>query len=156
MKRTLTLLTLVAFLLLRISALAGSEKCNESAEACLKMMHAKMKEKGWLGVDTEKTSSGHYRVTKVHWDSPAYAAGFQKGDVLVALNGIELTKANKEKLVKAKKSMKPGKSAKYTVERSGEKQKLAVTFGDVPFAVMAEWVGHHMLEHHAGVQIAQN
>lgn len=156
MKRVLSLLTLTALLLVSVSAFGGHEKCNESTEACLKAMSAKLQKKGWLGVETDKTDSGHYRVTKVIEGSPAAYAGFQQGDVLVALNGIELTRDNKAKLTEAKKGMGPGTNAKYTVKRAGAKQQLAVTFGTVPFAVMAEWVGHHMLEQHAGVQLAQN
>lgn len=156
MKKTLALLSSIALLALAFSTFAGHEKCNESTEACLKAMSAKLQKKGWLGVETEKTESGHYRITAVHADSPASAAGFKTGDVLVALNGIELTRDSKEKLSKAKQAMTAGTNAVYTVKRAGAKQQLEVTFGRVPFTLMAEWIGEHMLQHHAGEMIAQN
>ena len=157
MKKTLALLTSIALLSLALTALAGYDKnCDAPTEDCLKAMSAKLQKKGWLGIETEKTDSGHYRITAVHADSPAQDAGFKKGDVLLALNGIDLNSADKAKLKKTWQSTTAGASAVYTVKRAGAKQQLDVTFGRVPFNLMAEWIGEHMLKHHAGEMIAQN
>ena len=157
MKRTLSILTLITLsILIAMTAVAGHKDCNEPTEACLKAMTAKYQSKGWLGVEIDKNDHGHYKITKVIHGSPAEAAGFQKGDVLLALNGIKLSDDNREALHKAKKGLKPGAAATYTVKRAGGKEKLAVTFGTVPFTVMASWIGEHMLQHHAGVVVAQN
>lgn len=158
MKRSLSILTLVSLsILIAMTALAGHDKkCDEPTEACLKAMTAKYQSKGWLGVELDKNDHGRYKITKVVHGSPAEAAGFKTGDILLALNGIELSEANRESLHKTKKGLKPGAAATYTVKRAGGKEKLAVTFGSVPFEVMASWIGEHMLSHHAGAVLAQN
>jgi S1-C subfamily serine protease len=148
----------LAALLLTPTAIAGEhghKKCNEDTENCLTAMVAKIESKGWLGIETEKADYG-YRITRVVDNSPAATYGLQEGDVLVALNGVRLSEDNKDELSKIKKSLGPGVQAKYTVKRDGGKAQVAVTLGTVPADVMAEWVGRHMIQHHAETQIASN
>lgn len=132
----------------------GHKKCDENAENCLNAMVEKTRGYGWLGIETEKTDYGKYRVTKVVEGSPAATYGLQQGDILVALNGIELSEENKDKLKAVKEELGPGVKAKYTVKRSGGKTQVAVTLGTVPAEVMAEWIGRHMIDHHAQAQVA--
>ncbi len=131
----------------------GHKKCTEDAEKCLNAMVEKTRSRGWLGIETEKSDYG-YKVTRVVEGSPAATYGLQEGDILVALNGIGLSEDNKEELAAAKKSLGPGVQAKYTVQRGGGKAQVAVTLGTVPAEVMAEWVGQHMIEHHAQTHMA--
>ncbi|HEX2225132.1 MAG TPA: PDZ domain-containing protein [Thermoanaerobaculia bacterium] len=71
----------------------------------------KLAAKGWLGIDTKKDeASGVVVVKSVAAGSPAEAAGFRTGDVLVSLNGIALTAENKESLKKAKSQLGVGKA----------------------------------------------
>ena len=153
MRRTLTLVTLVLLVALAGSAVAGDRKakCTGDTQVCLDRLTAKLKAKGWLGVELDKNEKGWYKVTSVTADSPAAAAGFKTGDVLVALNGVVISSENKEALSKAKKGLGPGKAATYTVKRSGAKQQLAVTLGHMPGEMIAAWVGQHMVENHAVV-----
>ena len=156
MQRFLTLAVLVIFIALTGTALAGERhvKCTEDTQVCLDRLTAKLKAKGWLGVELDKTDKGWYKVTAVTADSPAQVAGFQAGDMLVALNGVVLSEDNKEALGKVKKGLGPGKAATYTVKRSGAKQQLAVTLSHMPGEMIAEWIGQHMVENHAVAVIA--
>ena len=156
MRRALTIVTLSLLIALAGTALAGrpEDKCNHDAQACLNRLAAKIQSKPWLGVEMEKTDAGWMQVTAVIPGSPAAAAGFRTGDVVVAINGVLLT-ADKEEILKVKKSLGPGKTASYVVKRDGGKQKLAVTLGHVPATVAATWIGEHMLEH-ATVEVAAN
>lgn len=156
MKRSFSLLALALLLAFAGVAFAGHghEKCTDDTQACLNKLAAKIQEKGWLGVELEKNDYGYYKITEVVADSPAEAAGLRAGDVLVALNGIVLAEDNKDELKAAKRALGPGKSATYTVKRSGGKQQIAVTLGHVPALVMAEWIGQHMIEHHAETVVA--
>ena len=158
MKRLLSLVLIVAVFTLAGTAFAGERhaKCTEDTQVCLDRLTAKLKAKGWLGVELDKTDSGFYKVSAVTADSPASAAGFRAGDVLVALNGVRISKDNKEALAKAKKGLAPGKAATYTVKRSGAKQQLAVTLGQMPGEMIAEWIGQHMVENHAVVAVVTN
>jgi S1-C subfamily serine protease len=118
-------------------------------------MVAKIQKKGWVGIEYDKDEVNHtMTVTRVVPDSPAEAAGFREGDVLLAVNGVSFKDENKEKLHQVKAKMVPGGEITYTVKRSGQKKDLDVTLATVPEDVMAQWIGAHMLEH-ATVAVAQ-
>ena len=113
-----------------------------------------MENKAWLGVELENNEHGYYTVTRVVPNSPAEAAGFQAGDVLLAMNGVKWNKENKEAVSKASHELNPGSSAEYVVKRSGEKVKLKATLDRVPREVMAQWIGDHMLSDHTDIRMA--
>jgi len=133
MKTKISLLVLALILVLSSAALAGGEKC--AREAAMKDKAAKMAAHGWLGL---KTDDDH-RVTAVVPGSPAAQAGFRAGDVLVAFNGIALTDANKEAVMKAKGDCAVGKTVSYTIRRDGAERTLSATLAPVPKEVLAEW-----------------
>jgi S1-C subfamily serine protease len=156
-----TTLSLALFLALSSMAAAGGEKCDKAHAAKAKTaMHEKAKH-GWLGLDLEKNAASGYVVTRIAAGSPAEKAGFQKGDVLVAFNGIALTDANKEgfqkgdvlvafngialtdankeALKKAKMQNAVGKQVTYTISRAGAERQIAATLAKVPEEVLAEW-----------------
>src|SRR5687768_6603247 len=141
MTRMVMTLSLALFLALSSMAAAGGENCdkaNASKNAKAKTaMHEKAKH-GWLGLDVEKSASG-YVVNKVAAGSPAEQAGFQKGDVLVAFNGIAMTDENKEALKKAKTQNAVGKQVTYTISRAGAQRQIAATLAEVPAEVLAQW-----------------
>ena len=134
MKRTVPLLTLALILALSSLAFAGGEKC--ARDAAHKAKAAKMAAHGWLGINTDDA----HRITSVAPDSPAAKAGFRAGDVLVALNGVALTDANKEAVMKAKGDCAVGKTVAYTIRRDGAEQTLKATLAPVPAEVLAEWM----------------
>ncbi|HEX6861602.1 MAG TPA: PDZ domain-containing protein [Thermoanaerobaculia bacterium] len=139
MTRMVTTLSLALFLGLSSLAAAGGENCDKSKAAHAKTaMHEKAKH-GWLGLDVEKNASNAYVVTRVAAGSPAEEAGFQKGDVLVAFNGIALTDENKGALKKAKMQNAVGKQVTYTISRAGSERRIAATLAKVPAEVLAEW-----------------
>jgi S1-C subfamily serine protease len=78
-------------------------------------------------------------VTGVAAGSPAESAGFRKGDVLVAFNGIALTEANQEALKKAKTGLSVGSRVTYTVSRAGARSQITATLAEVPREVLAQW-----------------
>jgi S1-C subfamily serine protease len=120
-------------------ASAGGEKCAKEAKA--HAAHAAVAEKakhGWLGLELDKSASG-YVVTGVAANSPAAEAGFQKGDVLVAFNGIALTDANKDALKKAKAGITVGSRVTYTVSRAGAQRQVTAKLAEVPKEVLARW-----------------
>ena len=123
------LAALVAVLGGAVVALAGGpgHACTEGIDQTA----AKMSSKGWIGFETEKDeATGAYRVTAVAAGSPAERAGFQRGDLLVALNGVALKPENKEAVMKAKQQLGVGKSVTYTVARAGAE---VVVFPELAF-----------------------
>ncbi len=152
-RRTLPVV-LVVLALAVTPALAGGDHCKGSPEDCVKKIHAKLSAKGWLGVETEKAADGRYQVTVVVPGSPAEAAGFRPGDLLVAMNGVELNEANKEAISKVKHSLGPGSQVTYTVKRQGGKVELAATLSEMPRAQIAQYIGEHMLDQHVEIRMA--
>lgn len=127
---------------------AGGEKCAaQHSQADYSKMAEKMAKKGYLGIETEKNASGGYAVTSIVAGSPAERAGFQVGDVLVAINGTRLGEDNKEAVSKVKSTLGPGSTVNYTVQRAGADRAVTATLAEVPREVLAQWVGEHVLEH---------
>jgi S1-C subfamily serine protease len=117
-------------------------------------MVAKFKQKGWVGIEYDKSKKGDKQIiSKVVPGSPAEKAGLQKGDVLLAVNDVRFGDEDKEKWAQVKKAWRPGETITYTVARGEAKKKVTITLGEVPEDVMAQWIGKHMLEH-ANVEMA--
>jgi C-terminal processing protease CtpA/Prc len=131
---------------------ASHSGCTMSKEECLKSM-AEAKNRGWLGIQYDNTEDGTTVVKSVFKGSPAERAGFQSGDVLYALNGIEMNDANQDRVKTTWKSLKSGSVATYTVKRSGASKDLTVTLGTMPEEVYQQMVAEHMKEH---VAVASN
>lgn len=141
MFKKVTTLALAATLSLAGMALAGNgANCDKSAKAAHAKTAAHEKARhGWLGLEVEKNASGAHVVSKIAPGSPAEKAGFIKGDVLVAFNGIALTDANKDALKKAKAQNAVGRRVTYTVARAGAERQIAATLAEVPKEVLASW-----------------
>ena len=159
LKRTvpyLALATLAATVLFGASlAFAGGAECNDQhTQADYTKMAEKMAKYGYLGIEKEKNAAGSYVVKAVTAGSPAAAAGFRSGDVLVAMNGVRLADENKEALYKVKSTLGVGKQVTYTVTRAGRDQQLTATLGEVPRDVLAQWLGEHVLDNHSTFMVA--
>ncbi len=132
------------------SLFAGEkEHCTAPPEECAAKIQAKLASHGWLGVETESVADGAWGVTAVVDGSPAQAAGFAVGDVVLAVNGVKLHEKNKDAMAALKKGLLPGTEAVYVVKRGGEKVKLRATLAAYPDDVVAAIVAKHMKAHHA-------
>lgn len=96
---------------------------------------------GYLGVQTEEVSKENFSkfglrdvrgvaVAKVIEGSPAQAANFQVGDVIVKVNGEDITSSRK--LTRLIGEISPDHTAKITVLRGGSERELTVTIGARP------------------------
>ena len=149
---------IAALLLVTAVGVAGAgdkEKvCNVPTQECLNMMTQYWKEHGWVGVELDKADAEKGMVlTRVVANSPAEAAGLQVGDVLYAMNGIEINDENGEKIDADKKSWKVGATVEWTMLRDGQKMKHDIVLAEMPADILAAWIGQHMLTH-AQVEIA--
>lgn len=130
----------------KAAAVASAKGCPTSKADCAKHM-ADMKNHGWLGIQYDHTEEGSSVVTEVVKGSPAEKAGFRPGDVLAALNGIEMNEANAGRIKAAWKPLTPGSTVAYTVKREGVSKDLTVTLGKMPEEVYQAMVGTHMKDH---------
>jgi len=146
---------LVVMLIVVMPAMAGEKgKCAGSGEDCMKKMKAKYGEKAWLGIEYDTDEHGRWVVAEVYKGSPAEKAGFEAGDVLVAINGAEYSKENKKELKAVFAKIEPGSQVQYVVKRQGGKVKLDATLGNVPKEVQAKWMQEHMENNHPEYQMA--
>lgn len=153
MKRLLVIAVVVLGVSLALGAASVAEagkghRCKADPETCAAKLKAKYETKAWLGVELDKSEHGYYTVTKVISGSPAEAAGFQAGDVLLAMNGVKMS--DKEKVKKVKRSIAIGDQVTYVVKREGEKVELSATLTKAPEALIASWVDEHISEAHDG------
>lgn len=145
--RSSFLLLALAPMLIATWAQAGT--CSETAEHCAHQMAEHFKQRGWVGINMDiDEETGTVTVTNVVRDSPAEQAGFQEGDVLRALNGVPYTSDNEEALKKEHESFRPGGTAVFSVERAGQKLDIEVRMAAIPDAILAQWIGQHILEYH--------
>lgn len=147
----------LAALLLPASALAGGKNHAERTACgaeCVEKLKAKYATKAWLGVEYDKTDSGYYKIKAVHEGSPAEQAGFQAGDIMLAMNGVEYTKANKKAVKAAWSQVSVGSEVDYTVKRQGQKVGLVATLDNVPADLQAQWIAEYVKESNANAAVA--
>jgi len=153
MKRLGVLLGVV--MLAAAPAMAGDKgKCDGNPDDCAKKMEQKLAQKAWLGISYDADEKGRWVVSEVEPGSPAQKAGFEKGDVMLAVDGVEYSKENKAELKAVYAKLKPGSEATYVVSRQGGKVKLHATLSHVPEELQAKWIAEHMAESHAETQMA--
>ena len=158
--------TIAAILLLALGALtaAGEQtaeenkeepkyRCSYDLQACLDWMAEHYGSRGWAGMQLD-TTDDVYTVTEIQDGSPAEKAGVRPGDILVAINGVEFVEENEKKLVELQGKMKAGVQFTYTLKRKGKRRNVDVVLVGMPFEVIAQQVGMHLLTDHVDVKIA--
>ena len=145
---------LVVVMLAAAPAMAGEKKCDGSGEDCVKKMKQKYSEMAWLGIGYDADDHGRWVVSSVEPGSPAEKAGFEKDDVLLAMDGVEVSKENKAAFKKAYSKLTPGSEATYVVKRQGGKVKLQATLGHVPAELQAKWIEKHVKKYHPDMKMA--
>ncbi len=153
MKKLLAILLVVS--IFAVPAVAGDKKkCDGNAEDCAKYMKTKYAEKAWLGIEYDTDEKGRWVVSKVVAKSPAQKAGFEKGDVMLAMDGVKYSKDNKAELKKVYSKLEPGSEVQYVVLRQGGKMKIDATLSNVPKDMQAEWIAKHMKSNHPEYKMA--
>ena len=128
-------------------------RCSYELQVCLDWMAKSYSNRGWAGMQLE-VNDYVYKVTGVEPGSPAAKAKVRPGDVLVAINGVEFVEENNEKLVALQSEMQPGAQFTYTLKRDGKRRNVEVVLVGMPFDVVAQQVGMHLLTDHLDVDLA--
>ncbi len=150
MKKTLTVLITALALGAGPAAAADDQhkKCSEEATVCIREMVAKLRQRGWIGIEWDR-HDGRPKITHVVAGSPAESAGVRVGDVVMAFNDVSTSEAEEVMWAEMKRSLVPGKVITMSVVRDGAARDLEVTLIAVPDHIIAQWVGKHVMEHHA-------
>ena len=126
-------------------------QCSLDTQACLDMMVSKLKKRGWLGIEYDNSQgSDKLKITRVVPQSPASAAGFAVGDILVSINGAKFADNDEDRCVtceKTKDAWKPGSTVQYVVRRGCEEIRLTPTLAEMRSDLLEMMVGLHMIEH---------
>lgn len=129
----------------------GHKTCPEDAADCARKMKEQFKERGWVGINMDYDKEhGVTVISNVVAKSPAERAGFEVGDELVGLNGVAYTEENEELLKAEYATFKPGSVATFKVDRDGKTIDIEVQLEQIPQAILAQWIGQHILEYHQG------
>ncbi len=88
-------------------------------------------DKPWMGIDTKKGDDGHATITNVAPGSPAEAAGLDRQDAILAVDGRAVDVDGYDR---ALKEHKPGDTVRFTVVRFGELKEIPLTFTANPHA----------------------
>jgi hypothetical protein len=81
----------------------------------------------YIGIQADPSASP-VRIMSVVPNGPAQAAGVQAGDLVKEINGQEI--GSPQELMQLLAASKPGDQLKFTIERNGKQQQLAVTAAD--------------------------
>lgn len=148
MRATGRLMALGLMLGLAAASQAGDPyKCTATTQECLDMMVAYWKGSGWVGLELDREETGELTIKRLVPDSPAVEAGFQVGDVLLAVNGIRYDDMTEEARERIQRTKKPGARFTFTVRRKGREREIPVVLASMPEDVVAVQIGLHLLEH---------
>ena len=155
MRREVRVLAMVAIVGLAASGFAlDASKCTSSTQDCLNYMSRNLENRGWVGIEVDDEGGiAQMFVSNVVEDSPADKAGFNRGDLLIAVNGVVFAESNKKKIRDIQYAMKAGDDVVYLVGRRRAKKELRVELGPLPDTVIAQQIGEHMMDH-AEVKVA--
>ena len=129
MKRMLaTSAAAVLALVVAVPVFAGGDHCGArmSATSADAKVSCASKATAWTGAWLNRSTSGRMTVTEVAAGSPAARAGLKTGDVVLAVNGYDLSDNKDRALCASKADCNVGSAVTYTVQRAGA--TMAVKF----------------------------
>jgi predicted metalloprotease with PDZ domain len=150
MRKTLCIVVALLIVAMAAPAWAGGKehkKCTADPQECKAKLQQKYANKAWLGIEMDVAKDGTHTIKHVVPGSPAAAAGFMAGDVLLTMNGVKYVKNEDLKAVWSQ--VTPGSKVVYTVLRGGDTLKLKAKLGHVPDELIAKWIDEHMKKYHS-------
>jgi S1-C subfamily serine protease len=134
MKKMLAASAVAAFVLaMSVPAFAGGSSCSGSSASatyhgsCSSSMSA-----AWAGAWLQRSGSGTVTVAEVAKGSPAAKAGLKPGDVVLAVNGYDLSDSEARAMCASKASCKVGSTVIYTVNRGSSTKDLKLKLEKMP------------------------
>ena len=134
MKKVLTASAVAAIVLaLSIPAFAGGDHCSGgSATASMTSCSGAAHSSAWSGAWLERSANGTVTVADVAKGSPAAKAGLKSGDVVLAVNGYNLSNCAERSACAAKATCQVGSQVIYTVNRTGKSKEIKLKLEKMP------------------------
>ncbi|HUP65873.1 MAG TPA: PDZ domain-containing protein [Thermoanaerobaculia bacterium] len=141
------ILTLLA---LAVPASGGGKHCKAAPRECEMQIREMLRGKHYLGVRFEETQYG-IRIRDVREESPAAAGGLGDGDLVLAVNGRDMTRAAAKEFKAAilETRKKSDGRLNLLVNRAGQIRRVYVHLGEMPKAEVDKVVAAHLREAHA-------
>ena len=110
---------------------SGAEASAASASGHSCAAHG-TKSAAWSGAWFERTSSGEVTVADVAKNSPAAKAGLKPGDVVVAVNGYDLSDSEARATCASKAACTVGSTVSYKVQRGAKTKSFTLKLEKMP------------------------
>jgi serine protease Do len=134
MKKMLAASAVAALVLaMSVPAFAGGGSCSGSSSSaayhgsCSSSVSA-----AWAGAWLQRSDAGTVSVAEVAKGSPAAKAGLKPGDVVLAVNGYDLSNSESRAMCASKANCSVGSTVTYTVNRSGKTKDLKLKLEKMP------------------------
>ena len=124
----------VAALVLAVSvpAFAGGNHCSGASAASANGSCMSATSAAWAGAWLQRSASGTVTVAEVAKASPAAKAGLKSGDVVLAVNGYDLSNSEARAMCASKADCKVGGTVIYTVQRGTSTKNLKFKLEKMP------------------------
>jgi S1-C subfamily serine protease len=136
MKKTLTASALAVLVVAAsVPAFAGGDHCSgsaSSASAEYSCAGHSAKSAAWAGAWLQRSGSGEVTVAEVAKGSPAAKAGLKSGDIVLAVNGYDLSNADSRAMCASKADCSVGSSVTYTVKRASKTKNVKLKLEKLP------------------------
>ena len=123
MKKILTASAVAALTLAAsVPAFAGGSECSAHAA----------KSAAWAGAWMQRSSSGAVTIAEVAKGSPAAKAGLKSGDVVLAVNGYDLSNSDARAMCASKADCTVGSTVTYRVMHKGSTKNVKLKLEKMP------------------------
>jgi S1-C subfamily serine protease len=123
----------VLVLAMSVPAFAGGGSCSgSSASAAYHGSCSSSASAAWAGAWLQRSGSGTVSVAEVAKNSPAAKAGLKPGDVVLAVNGYDLSNSESRAMCASKANCSVGSTVTYTVNRAGKTKDLKLKLEKMP------------------------
>ena len=128
----------VLALAISVPAFAGGANCGSHSTATAVTADSydhcagKSKSAAWAGAWIQRSNTGTLTVADVAKNSPAAKAGLKNGDIVLAVNGYDLSSTEERELCASKATCSVGSSLTYTVQRGKSTKNIKLKLEKMP------------------------
>ena len=146
---------LVSLLLLAVPA-SGGEACSAPARECEIQIREMLEGQSYLGVLLERTSLG-VMIRSVIPDSPAERGGFRNDDLLIAINGRDVSRNDIRQVKRLFQEAAEKNDGKLivVVTRYGDVRRVRAEMGKMPEEHIQKAIQAHLREAHGSTGTGQ-
>jgi len=133
MKKALMASAAAVFALaLTVPAFAGGSQCDHGAASADAQASCAAKASAWSGAWLRHSPTGQIIVADVAKGSPAAKSGLKAGDIVLAVNGYNLSDTGERAMCASKADCNVGSAVTYTVQRGSSTKSIKFALAKMP------------------------